>query len=195
MFNFFAKKIYWSIVKFLNCRGFKSFGYRSYICKPDRIIGKKYIEIGGGVTILHHLRVEAVDLYGNDKFTPKIIIEDNVSIEENAHIIATGELRICKGTTISGNVFISDCYHDYKNIDVDSIQQMLLRKDTYIGENTFIGFGAVILPGVKLGKQCIVGANAVVLAGVYPDYSVLAGVPAKIVKQYNFDSMKWESAI
>lgn len=43
-----------------------------------------------------------------------------------------------------------------------------------------------------LGKQCIVGANAVVLKGKYPDYSVLAGIPAKIIRELNEKNNIWE---
>lgn len=51
--------------------------------------------------------------------------------------------------------------------------------------------GAAIMAGTVLGKQCVVGANAVV-KGTYPDYSVIAGVPAKIIKRYNAQSGLWE---
>jgi len=51
--------------------------------------------------------------------------------------------------------------------------------------------GVAIQAGTVLGKQCIVGANSVV-RGVFPDYSVIAGVPARIIKRFNFDKNKWE---
>ena len=47
------------------------------------------------------------------------------------------------------------------------------------------------MPGVVVGKHVIVGANSVVTADV-PDYCVVAGIPAKIIKRYNFDNNKWE---
>ena len=67
----------------------------------------------------------------------------------------------------------------------------MIVKDTIIGENCFIGYGVAIQAGTKLGKQCIVGANAVV-RGDFPDYSVIAGVPAKIIRKYNFDTKTWD---
>lgn len=45
--------------------------------------------------------------------------------------------------------------------------------------------------GVKLGKHCVVGTNAVVLKGEYPDYSIIVGNPAKVVKKYNAEKKKW----
>lgn len=51
--------------------------------------------------------------------------------------------------------------------------------------------GAAIQAGTVLGKQCIVGANSVV-RGTFPDYCVIAGVPAKIIRKYNAESHSWE---
>ena len=49
-----------------------------------------------------------------------------------------------------------------------------------IGSNCFIGMGAIILPNVSIGNNCIVGAGAVVMNS-FPDNSVIAGNPAKVV--------------
>lgn len=50
---------------------------------------------------------------------------------------------------------------------------------------------SVVLGGTKIGNNCIIAANSVV-RGVFPDNSVLAGSPAKIVKRYNPITKKWE---
>jgi acetyltransferase-like isoleucine patch superfamily enzyme len=59
------------------------------------------------------------------------------------------------------------------------------------GKNCFIGYGSVIQAGTILGKQCIVGANSVV-RGIFPDYSVIVGAPARIVKRYDTKSKEWK---
>lgn len=51
----------------------------------------------------------------------------------------------------------------------------------YVGENTNIGWDAIIMPGVTIGKNCIVGCGAVVTKDV-PDNSVVAGIPAKVLE-------------
>ena len=56
-------------------------------------------------------------------------------------------------------------------------------EDVYIGDYSWIGANAVILPGVVLGPHTIVGAGAVVTKSFPEGYCVLAGVPAKVVKQ------------
>ena len=55
------------------------------------------------------------------------------------------------------------------------------RASVRLGEGTWVGVNAVVMPGVKLGKCCVVAANAVVTES-YPDHSVVGGVPAKLIK-------------
>jgi len=57
-----------------------------------------------------------------------------------------------------------------------------ISEEINIGYGSFIGVNATILSGVKLGKYCVVAAGAVVTES-FPDHSVIAGVPAKIVKK------------
>ena len=53
-----------------------------------------------------------------------------------------------------------------------------------IGDATLIGMGATVLNGAVIGKHCIVGANALVTEGkVFPDYSLIVGSPAKVVRE------------
>jgi acetyltransferase-like isoleucine patch superfamily enzyme len=147
--------------------------------------GAKNIFIGNRVRIFPGCRMETHD-------NGEIIIEDDCSIAQNFHVTSGGsQLIIGKCTTISGNVFITNIDHDYQVVGKHIMEQDMIYKKTIIGENCFIGFGAVIQAGTVLGKQCIVGANAVV-RGTFPDYSVIVGVPGKIVKQYNEETGIWE---
>ena len=52
-----------------------------------------------------------------------------------------------------------------------------------IGDGSWIGAGAVVLPGAQIGKHVAIGANSVV-TGVIPDYCVAVGSPARVIKQY-----------
>ena len=159
----------------------------SYIGKPIFIGNFKRIFIGKRVRIFPGARVEVVDKNSS------IIFEDNISIGQNLHIISGGgqELRIGENTTFSANVFVTSIDHQYDEINKHILEQPLVSAKTHIGENCFIGYGAVIQAGTILGKQCIVGANAVV-RGHFPDYCVIVGVPARIVKRYDDKSGVWK---
>ena len=88
-------------------------------------------------------------------------------------------------------MFISNLDHDYKDVHTSVMEQENIVRDTFVGDGCFIGYGAVLLPGTRLGKHCVIGANAVV-KGEYLDYCVIAGIPSRTVKHYNDDDDVWE---
>lgn len=179
-------KYFWAIRAVVYKLRFKRFGNLSYIGKPIILTGTKKVAVGNKVRIYPGARIE---VWGENS---KITIEDNVSIGQNLHITSMGsELVIGEKTTISGNVLITNNGHNYEQTGVHILGQECSKKETRIGENCFIGYGVVILAGTILGKQCIVGANSVV-QGEFPDYSVIVGAPARVVKKYNSETNKWE---
>ena len=179
------RKLFWFIRLIIFAPFFGKVKFPSYIGRPVSIEGIKKIFIGKRVRIYPNVRLE---VHGKNS---KLIISDNVGIAQNVHITTGSELTIGKGTTILANVFITDIDHDYSEINVPILEQKNIIKKTTIGENCFIGIGAAIQAGTILGKQCIVGAHSVV-RGEFPDYCVIVGTPARIVKKFNFETNKWE---
>ena len=178
-------KIFWAIRAIFFKLFLKKIGLLCYIGKPTFIQGYKSIIIGDKVRIFPGLRIECHN-------GGCIIMGDDISIGQNLHIISSDEtLKIGNHTTLSGNVFITNIDHDYKQIGKHILEQEYIVKTTEIGENCFIGYGAAIQAGTILGKQCIVGANSVV-RGIFPDYCVIVGIPAKIVKRYNPEKAIWQ---
>jgi acetyltransferase-like isoleucine patch superfamily enzyme len=53
-----------------------------------------------------------------------------------------------------------------------------------IGDGSWLGHGAVVLPGSRIGKHVVIAAGAVVAGIDVPDLSVVAGVPARVVRKY-----------
>lgn len=177
-------KIFWILRGLIYKPFFGKFGFPSYIGKPVFIGNFKRIFIGKRVRIFPGARIEVVDRNSS------IIFEDNISIGQNFHITSGGNLVIGKNTTFTENIMVTNIDHDYQEIDKHILKQKYIVNETKIGENCFIGYGAVIQAGTILGKQCIIGANAVV-RGHFPDYCVIVGVPAKIVKRYDEKSKIW----
>ena len=179
-------KAKWFIETLLKKWKYGGMGKHSYIGHTLFVQRSKRLFIGQNVRIYPGMRAEIVAENASIK------IGDNVSIGQNFHVVSYDkELRIGSNTTISGNVFVSNVDHDYHALNIHSLDQQMIEKETVIGEYCFIGYGAVILPGTKLGKQCIVGANSVV-KGSFPDYCVIAGNPAKIIRIYNMQTKVWE---
>lgn len=101
-------------------------------------------------------------------------------IHQDAYLDPSGGLTIGKGVVISTRVIILT--HDWSflkrinrgNKNFDPISPVL------IGNNSFIGAGAIILPGSIIGKNCIVGAGSVV-KGYVKDGQIVVGNPARVV--------------
>ena len=85
------------------------------------------------------------------------------------------------GVVIHPNAIIGENTQIYQNVSIAGRNN---RGTPTIGKNVFIGCGACILGGVKIGDNVTIGANAVVLDDI-PDNAVVVGVPAKIVKIVN----------
>lgn len=93
---------------------------------------------------------------------------------------------------IASNVFITSENHGINPEESISYAKTPLEgKPVYIGEGSWIGEKAMVMAGVTLGKRCIVAAGAVVTKS-FPDYSMVAGVPAKRIKSYNHSNHTWE---
>jgi acetyltransferase-like isoleucine patch superfamily enzyme len=177
-------RLYWGIISLFYVPFFQKYSFPSYIGVPIVTLGLKRVIIGKRVRILPGVRIETHGI-GN------IVFEENISIGQNFHITSAGNLIVGRNTTISGNVFMTNIDHDYQDIGIHILEQKMTVKETKIGENCFIGFGVAIQAGTILGKQCIVGASSVV-RGHFPDYSVIVGIPAKVIKRYNIETKNWD---
>jgi len=105
----------------------------------------------------------------------QVVIGKNVYINSNALLMARGGITIEDGVMIAANSQIISNNHDPNDL------QILTCKPVVIRESAWIGAGATILPGVCVGKHAIVGAMSVVTKDV-PDYGVVVGNPAKLIK-------------
>jgi acetyltransferase-like isoleucine patch superfamily enzyme len=129
------------------------------------------IDIGNYVVINQNTRIISAC---------KIIIEDNVMISWGCNIIDSNMHSMhsadrLRDTQTAREAF---CTHTLgQNVDYSNI----VSKPIIIKENAWIGFNAIIMKGITIGRGAIVGAGSVVAQDV-PDFAVVAGNPAKIVK-------------
>lgn len=148
------------------------------------------MSLGNQVLIFDFARIEAVKSYEGFIFKPSIILHDHVQIQQGLHLTCATKVEIGENTAIGANVTITDIHHPYEDINLPIEKQPIVTQDVAIGADCKIYNNAVILPGAKIGKHCTIGANSVV-KGYFPDYSVIVGSPAKIVKRYSFEKKSW----
>lgn len=180
---FYKRCLYSSIIE-NRLNGAEGVAYASDIFLI-RIKGEKYIKVGKGFTCREGLRLEAIDEYNGQIFSPQIIIHDNVDVGQGCHIGAINYVEIGENVLMGSKVYISD--HEHGELKAEEMKIPPIKRPLYskgvvkIGRNVWVGDGVVILPGVEIGEGAVIGANAVVTKNV-PPRCVAAGVPAKVIR-------------
>ncbi|HEY3328869.1 MAG TPA: acyltransferase [Capsulimonadaceae bacterium] len=174
-------------------RGLKRLGQCSFVMGPVRIEGAGQIEIGDNVSVGQYNWLNAITSYAGAAFTPKLVIGSGTYVGSFCCITCADEVTIGADCVLSEHVYISDCSHGL-NPERGRImdQPLALGGAVRIGAGSFVGYQATIMPGVSLGKHCIVGANSVV-TNSFPDYSMVAGVPARLIKTWSSEAQEWVS--
>lgn len=181
-------------LRFLRIKGRlgKSEGYIN-IEKGVKFHNPQCIYIGKNVGIGADTFFGPVILANSNCNNPQIIIGDGTWIGKHSSIAAIDCVKIGKHVLFAGYVHITDHSHGYEDITRPINHQPLITKGPVIIEDDcWLGFSCEILSGVHIGKHCVVAARAVVTKDV-PPYSIVAGNPARIVKQYNFETEQWEA--
>ncbi len=152
--------------------------------------GQQRIRVGSHTSFGHHCVlgcwVKYESLERAEHYDPEIIIGNHCSIGEYNHITSCNKITIGDGLLTGRYVYIGDNAHgglSWKESEIPPVQRRLLSKgEVKIGNNVWIGDKATILAGVTIGDNAIVAANAVVTRDV-PNNCIVAGVPARIVKE------------
>lgn len=151
--------------------------------------GQKRIKIGSHTSFGHHCVLgcweEYVSAEGVEHYEPEIIIGDHCSIGEYCHITAINRITIGDGLLTGRYVYIGDNAHgelSWEEAGIPPVQRHLTSKgEVRIGRHVWIGDKVTVLAGVTIGDNVIIAANAVVTKDV-PNNCVVAGIPAKVVK-------------
>lgn len=155
------------------------------IYRHVRIVGGKNITIGDGTIIYGHCVVEAIPELNGTQYSPRINIGQGCAVGEYSHITAINSIEIGNGVLTGRRVLISDNNHGEfvrEDLVIPPRQRRIVSKGPCIIEdNVWIGEGAIILGGVRIGESSVIAANAVVTKDV-PPFSLAAGVPARTIK-------------
>lgn len=149
------------------------------------IFGERWIEIGDHTLIGERVSLSCGMGPGVDLGPDSILrIGGSCSIGRGSHIVAHQSIDIGEHVFTGPYVYITDQNHVYDDPETPIGRQWPRNNPVSIGAGSWLGAGAIILPGTRIGRQCVVAGGAVV-RGEFPDHSVIAGVPAKLVRSYS----------
>lgn len=168
-------------------KNFGLFGTHSIICfPPNTIFNEQFIQIGSHTMIGDHVSLSAGMMPGQECVTnPVIRIGDRCLIGRGSGIVGHFSIDIGNDVWTGHHVYITDQNHGYERIDIPISQQTQPERAVVVGDGSWIGHGTVILPGARIGKHVAIGANSVV-TGEIPDYCVAVGVPARVIRRYQY---------
>lgn len=165
---------------------FGTFGRGSSLGFPwEGIFGESAIHVGENTLIGRHSTMSVG--YGPTQSnlpTRGLVIGDRCVVGARACFTAHSSIEIGDDVWFGKDVFISDSGHGYEDPVTPIGNQLAPHVPVSIGAGSWIGHGAIILPGTTIGRHVVVAAGSVV-RGVVPDHTVVAGVPAKAVKRYD----------
>ena len=166
-------------------RRFASFGAGSIIGFPTgALYGEAWIEIGTGTLIGTHVSLSAGMLPGHQLGDqPVLQIGNGCVIGRGSHLVAHHSIVIGDDVFTGPYVYITDQNHNYTDPDVPIGRQWPSNTAVSIGSGSWLGAGAIVLPGAQIGRNVVVAAGSVV-RGAVPDRCVVAGVPARVVREY-----------
>lgn len=142
--------------------------------------------------------------FNNFKIGSNTTIEDfstinngmgDVFIGDNSRVgmsnVVIGPITIGNYVITAQNVVMSGLNHSYQDISIPTSMQKCTVSEIKIHDEVWIGANSLITAGVTIGKHAVIAGGSVVTKDV-PPYTIVAGNPAKIIKQFNFDTKKWE---
>lgn len=181
------------------------------------IISRLFSKIQGwrfGVKVLGNTFIHPSSVIKKSKgshivFAPDLILSSNTYIEcqkdaileisegcvlnSNSRIQSYNSIKIGKKVIIGPFAYLCDFMHNYEDTSKAIKDQGCRSKgEIVIGDGTWVGASATILAPVTIGKGCVIGANSLINKDI-PDFSVVVGNPARIVKQYDKNQGEWIS--
>ncbi len=122
-------------------------------------------------------------------------IGDKTVIGQECTISAYQRVRIGEQCVIADRAMFIDFDHGVAEVERPIRVQGIYKRDTVVGSNVWIGYGACVLRGVRVGDNSVIGTNAVVTKDV-PANAVVGGVPAKVIRMREAPSeLRWSDPV
>jgi carbonic anhydrase/acetyltransferase-like protein (isoleucine patch superfamily) len=172
---------------------FARFGDGSELTFPTTaLMGEQRIEIGAHTLVGPHATLSAsMPSTAHLPGPPIVTIGDRCLLGKGIGIVGHERVEVGDDVFTGHFVYITDQNHGYEDLSQPIGVQLWRNAPVSIGAGSWIGHGAVVLPGSRIGAHTVVAAGAVV-SGEHPDRCVLAGVPARVVRHH--DGNAWVSS-
>lgn len=175
----------------LLCSQLGKCGKNVSINAPNVVGHPELMEIGDDSVILDGARLQSYPGLGDDQ--PKIKIGKRCFLGYRLCILAGADVTLGDDVLMASDITL--CSHNHgmdPETSIPYMSQKLTCKPIQIGDNCWIGDKVVVVAGVSIGKGAVIGAGSVVTKSV-PDYSIAAGIPARVIKQWDFEKHRWEN--
>ena len=175
-------------------RRFAAFGDGSAIAFPQgTLLGERWISIGHFTIVGPQVTLSAGFVPERDLGPEPIVrIGSGVVLGRGSHVIGHQSIEIEDDVYTGPYVYITDQNHGYADPQVPIGKQWPINAPVSIGAGSWLGTGAVVLPGATIGRNVVVAAGSVVRGNV-PDHCVVGGVPARVIRRYSGDG-EWVPA-
>ena len=151
------------------------------IAKRGSLRFGRFVWIGDGTKIRCHEGV--------------VEIGEKTVIGQECTISAYQRVRIGEQCVIADRAMFIDFDHGVAEVERPIRVQGIYKRDTVVGSNVWIGYGACVLRGVRVGDNSVIGTNAVVTKDV-PANAVVGGVPAKVIRMREPPSeLRWSDPV
>lgn len=152
--------------------------------RPATIFNERYISIGRDTLIGPGVALSAGMVPGQECIaSPVVSIGDRCLVGRGSGIVGHFSITIGDDVWTGHHVYITDQNHGYEDTERPISLQTQPERAVSIGDGSWLGHGAVVLPGVTIGKHVVVGANSVVTRDL-PDFSVAVGSPARVIRRH-----------
>ena len=168
-----------------HARRFRSFGEGSAICFPvAALYGERYISIGAGTILGPYVSLSAGVSPQHELGDVEVVtIGARCLIGRGSGIVGHERVVIGDDVFTGHHVYITDANHGYEDPTVPPSRQFARSRPVTIGAASWLGHGAIVLPGSTIGRHVVVGAGSVV-TGDLPDFCVAVGNPARVIRRY-----------
>lgn len=182
------RKLRWALRR---PRGLGRLGDGASIQLPLRFVNGECVEIGSHAVIGANCLLQPIRSYLGQRFEPRIVIGDDCYLGADCQFHCIDRIELGHGCVLSDQVYVSDTGHGLDpRLGLIMDQPIGSKGPVKIGDGSFVGFRAVLLSGVELGRHAVVGAGSVVTRSV-PAYTMVAGQPARAIARFDLEAGRW----